>query len=591
MSVLIGIPVSVVAYGFVQLVSHLQTWLFHSLPSTLGYHHEPVWWPFPVVVVASVVVGLTLRYIPGNGGHSPADGFSPGLPEIPHLPGIVLASTATLAGGVVLGPEAPLIAIGGGLGLIAARVLLRRPGPMETPLLGAAGSFAALGTIFGSPVVAAIFLMEGIGLGGPMLTLLLLPGLLCAGIGTLIFVGLGRWTGLGSSSLAVPSLPSFGHPHVSQIGWCIVVGVIAALVGWTIRWGAMWLRSYSRRNVVLLTPVAGLAVAGLAVAFTHATGRPSSDVLFSGQNLIGPLILKSNTWALSALALLLLFKGLAYGVSLSSFRGGPIFPALLIGTAGGILAGHLPGFGAVPGVAAGLGAMMAAMLRLPFAAVLLPVILLFHDQLDAAPLIIVAVVTAYVVVERLPAPTERLGLSPAPAGLPASAPASGAPNGTGGRHSARPWRPNRHRRASRLRRPPGLGPLVRPPLRATRHRRGRLVPGPPPQNPLLRRPLRRPRPRRRPGPARSPGGAPPPTMPDHRQPPEGPTREEGARTGSGSGHGGPSSVGTRTRRRPPSEPPPSGEKGTRGAPERGPPESLLPSTWSRCMSFHVRSPL
>ena len=38
-------------------------------------------------------------------------------------------------------------------------------------------------------------------------------------------------------------------------------------------------------------------------------------------------------WLLNALALLIVFKGVAYSVSLGSFRGGPTFPAIFLGAA------------------------------------------------------------------------------------------------------------------------------------------------------------------------------------------------------------------------------------------------------------------
>ena len=46
--------------------------------------------------------------------------------------------------------------------------------------------------------------------------------------------------------------------------------------------------------MVLLTPVVGLAIAGLAIAFAEGTGKPSSEVLFSGQSALGPLITNST---------------------------------------------------------------------------------------------------------------------------------------------------------------------------------------------------------------------------------------------------------------------------------------------------------
>jgi len=103
----------------------------------------------------------------------------------------------------------------------------------------------------------------------------------------------------------------------------------------------------------------------------------------------------------AALLLLLVCKGLAYGVSLSRFRGGPIFPALFIGTAGGIALSHLPGLPLVAGVAMAIGAMSTAVMKLPLTSVLLASLLLASDAVKVMPLVIVAVVVAYVAVARI----------------------------------------------------------------------------------------------------------------------------------------------------------------------------------------------
>ena len=95
---------------------------------------------------------LTIRYLPGTGGHSPADGFNAkaGPPTPIQLPGVILAAPATLSLGAVLGPEAPLIALGGGLGVLTVR-LARRDAPARTSaVVASAGSFAAISTLLGS---------------------------------------------------------------------------------------------------------------------------------------------------------------------------------------------------------------------------------------------------------------------------------------------------------------------------------------------------------------------------------------------------------------------------------------------------------
>src|SRR6266516_762070 len=205
---LIGVPVAAVAYFFLKAITEAQHYLFTTLPEDLGFHSAPMWWPVPVLALSGLAVGVTIRYLPGTGGEKPAEGFSPSGPVQPRdLPGIIVASFATLALGAVLGPEAPLIAIGSGLGVLAVRLIKRDAPRMASVVIGVAGSFAAISTLLGSPIVGAFLLMEVSGLGGPLLGVVLVPGLLAAGIGSLIFVGLDAWTGFGTFSLAVPNIP------------------------------------------------------------------------------------------------------------------------------------------------------------------------------------------------------------------------------------------------------------------------------------------------------------------------------------------------------------------------------------------------
>jgi hypothetical protein len=100
---------------------------------------------------------------------------------------------------------------------------------------------------------------------------------------------------------------------------------------------------------------------------------------------------------------------------LGSLRGGPIFPALFVGAAGGIAMSHLPGLPLIPAVAMGIGAMSVSMLRLPLTSVMLATVLLFSDGLAVTPLVIVSVVVAHVVRAVLPtAPRSTAAPAPGP---------------------------------------------------------------------------------------------------------------------------------------------------------------------------------
>jgi H+/Cl- antiporter ClcA len=394
---ILGVPISAAVYGFLALASYLQKEIYTHLPHGLGFATEPVWWPLPMVLIGAVLAALTIQYLPGRGGPSPAGGFKMHGPPAPaQLPGVIFAALATLVFGIVLGPEMPTILIGGGLAVLAIRLTRRNLPEQATRVLAASGSFAGINTLLGNPLVGAFLLMEASGLGGPSLVLTLLPGLLSAGVGTLIFIGLDNWTGLGTFSLALPGLPHFGQVTVAEFGWALVIGLAAAPVGSGIRWLGRFLHPYAERRTLLLLPLAGLVIGGLAVLYAEATGQPNTDVLFSGQLALPHLIQHASSYTIGALLLVMVCKGLAYGVSLGNFRGGPVFPAMFLGAAGGIAMSHLPGLPVVAGVAMGIGAMSVVMLTLPLTSVLLASLLLGSDAIPVMPLVIVAVVVAHV---------------------------------------------------------------------------------------------------------------------------------------------------------------------------------------------------
>ena len=420
LAAIVGIPISAAAYAFLALVDQLQDWLFTDLPGTLGYDAAPTWWPLPLLALSGLLVALAIRHLPGTGGHSPADGFKAGGPLPPaELPGVLLAALATLAFGAVLGPEAPLIAMGSGLGVLAVRLAARDAPPTAAAVIAATGSFAAISSLLGSPLLGAFLLLEASGLGGPMVGLVLVPGLLASGLGALIFLGLDSLTGLGALTLTIPGLPTFDHLTGAMFGWAIAFGLVAPFLGRGIAVLAVAIRSRVEGRSVWLVALLGLVIGGLAIGFGEATDKPASTVLFSGQDALGPLVANAADWSVGALLLLVLCKGLAYAISLSSFRGGPVFPAMFLGAAAGVAASHLPGLSLIPAVAMGIGAMCAVMLTLPFTATLLATLLLGADGVEAMPLVIVAVVVAHVATARLtPPPPEAAQPRERPANAP-----------------------------------------------------------------------------------------------------------------------------------------------------------------------------
>jgi H+/Cl- antiporter ClcA len=411
-----GIPIAVIAYGFLALVTVTQRYLFFQLPDQLFGTPAPAWWPVPWLVLCGLLTALAIRYLPGNGGHSPAFGFSAGTGPVAvrDLPGIALAALSSLSLGAVLGPEAPLIALGGGLAVLAVRLSKRAAPPFATTIMASAGSFAAISTLFGSPVLAAFLIMEVAGIGGMTLSLVALPGLLASGTGALVFVGLGSWTGLGPFALTLQTVPPAVPPTVPTLAWAVVMGAVGAGLAWVIRSGALWLRPIVHLNRVLITCGLGMVIGLIAMAYQLLSGHSFNQVLFSGQEALPELVENAGNYSLAVLILLIVCKTIAYSLSLSAFRGGPVFPSMFVGAALGIAVSGLPGMNMAAGIAMSIGAMCAAMLRLPLTSTLLPVLLLGHEGVLVTPEVIVAVVVSFVITNLLPTPGPKAPEAPEP---------------------------------------------------------------------------------------------------------------------------------------------------------------------------------
>ena len=426
LAVVVGTIVSLAAWVFLELIHQVQVGVFDGLPKDLGYDNgAPWWWSLPVCAAAGLIVAVVIMRLPGFGGHVPAHGLATSATQPVEVPGVLLAAIASVGLGVVLGPEAPLLALGSGLAIFAVRLARRDAPPQLVTVMAAAGSFAAMSFLFEAPVIAAVILIEASGIGGKQLPLVLLPGLLASGIGSLVSIGMGSFTGLSTSAYAIGtlSLPAFGRPTFVDFVWTVALAVAVAAGCVAIIVLGRRVNPVVMRRPYVLIPVAGALVAGLAIAFEQMTDKGVEQVLFSGQDALGPLTDNPGAWSVGALVALLLVKGIAWGISLGSFRGGPTFPAMFLGAAAGVLASHLPGFDITAAVAVGMGAAVASVLRLPLSAVVLASLLTSKSGLDDTPLIIVGVVVAYLATMALSA---RLGLGSPAAGDERGAPAADA---------------------------------------------------------------------------------------------------------------------------------------------------------------------
>jgi H+/Cl- antiporter ClcA len=365
----VGLLAGGAVVAFLAAEHELQKLLWEDVPEAIG--GTPGWWVFVVLLAGAVAVWGTLR-LPGHGGHRPLDGlgFDIGPKQVAS---VVVAALVSLSVGAVVGPEAPLMAVGSAVG---GAVALRSPDPMRRVLM-MAGALAAITMILGNPMVSAVLVLEAAALkggpGGKKVMIAILPLLVAMGFGYLVQIGFGDWGGVGQSQLAVPGLPAYDNVQALDLLLALVVAVVTAgFAVLAVEAGTTFQNRVRRPLVGLL--VAAVVVAAAAVATRAITGQPVSIVLFSGQEATTEVL---GITSASVLLVVAVAKTIGYSVSLGGgFRGGMVFPAVFLGVVVATLATLLiDGANVSALAAAGIAAAVAGVLRLPFTGTLLALLL------------------------------------------------------------------------------------------------------------------------------------------------------------------------------------------------------------------------
>jgi hypothetical protein len=205
-------PGGAAAAVFLGFVHDLQHWLWTDLPDALG-ESGPRGTSWSACRSRGAVVWLARTLLPGDGGHTPLHGIDPAPAPLSHAPGIVLPRPARLGFGLVLGPEAPVVALGSIVALaltsfarLADKETRCWPRPARSPRSRRCSAADRRGRDDDRAAAPTL---------GAMLVPALLPGFVAAAIGYVIFVGFGNWGGLETAGLAVPNLPLYDGPGSS----------------------------------------------------------------------------------------------------------------------------------------------------------------------------------------------------------------------------------------------------------------------------------------------------------------------------------------------------------------------------------------
>lgn len=386
-AILIGVLSALSLRAVDLLADQVDDGLWTNLPKSLGIAPDSPWWIFAVLTFTGIAVGLVVWLVPGHAGPDSATTELAATPlKLSVLPGLAVVVILSLAGGVSLGPENPIIAINVSL---AVAILARISKAVPPALIGALAISATIGALFGTPVAAALVFTGMVGefkMGGSLWDKLFLP-LVAAGAGSVTTYLLGG--GFGAKSPFDP----YGGPQAFDLLTGSLIACAAAAFGLV---GVYLFPLVHRAFHALRHPLLFTALGGAVLGLLGAIGGPIT--LFKGLDQSEQLLADPGAYSAGQLAVILLVKMAALVVAASAgFRGGRIFPAVFLGVAAGLLgAALLPGLPLSLAVACGILGVVLAIARDGWVALFVAVALV--DDITVLPMLCIIVLPAWLVV-------------------------------------------------------------------------------------------------------------------------------------------------------------------------------------------------
>ncbi|MEU7001493.1 ion channel protein [Nonomuraea sp. NPDC046570] len=379
------LPALVVGVGC-SLVLLVISFAAESLQHLIWPDGSPVWWPLLILTLTGLAVGLLMWKIPTGPDPATESLVGPPLP-VRVMPGMLLASILTLAGGVSLGPENPITAA-----TIAFAVAL---GGRLMPLVGAPVWLAlavagTVGAMFGTPVAAALILSE-MALGStsePLWDRLFAP-LIAAGAGAATTV-------LLAAPLLSVQVPDYPGVRLGDLLTGGLVAAVAAVLGMV----AVYVFPHAHRLFHRAShPVLRLTLGGLALGVLGVIG--GQITLFKGLEEMKELTEHAAAYTAGALSLIVVVKLTALVISACcAFVGGRIFPTVFVGVALGLLAARLLGMPEPLAIGCAVLGLVLAITQQGWLSLFMAVTVV--TDLDLLPVLCLALLPAWLIVTGRP---------------------------------------------------------------------------------------------------------------------------------------------------------------------------------------------
>jgi H+/Cl- antiporter ClcA len=347
-----------------------------------------MFWPLILLTIGGLVMGVLIKLAGEHidlGSTQREFTEKKGRLNYRHLPSIVSQCIISLWSGASVGPEGGLADLGGGTAtLLAEKLKIKTSSVIFVTYCGVAGCF---GSFFGSPLIGAFVAMEYLFIQGIPYVELLVPGLVSATVGYLLYYHVFNITVSG-----ILVFPDYASPLFIDLVWALLIGVIGGFFAVYYQWLFAKLRKHLF-NRFKNAPIKRGLIGGLTVGLI---GSFVPLLLYSGQNEIISIIFGSSAFSFGFLLLLMVGKSVVTAISFNTiFKGGPVFPYLFMGgTMGLAIAQVLPFIPQGVAVTAGMAAVASALFPLPISVILLVSLM---SQVNLIPTIAIASIVGFLI--------------------------------------------------------------------------------------------------------------------------------------------------------------------------------------------------
>ena len=378
----------VLAFGALAFLTLLDggTNLWFTLPTNVGWFDGNLWW-VAVTAGAGLLVGVLRRAfrlpeeLPGTVEQIQTQEVDPAI-----VPGAVVVSLVSLAGGASLGPEDALGKLGGGFGTWLSRRHKVSTEMAQTNAL--TGMAAAYGGLLASPIIATILVLELATLKARRFAETMVACLLSSAVSFAIYFVIA-----GSTFLGIFDVPAYKYEDW-QLFAAIPLGLVAGALSLVtvIAIGLMRRLTAPLAPRTVVRPLIGGIVFGLVGVALPLT-------LFTGDAALPRVIKDGATLGVGLLIAVVFAKMLVFAVcEATGFIGGPFLVMLFIGGTAGTVAHVLfPGLPEGFAFATMFAALPGSLVAAPLSLILLATLTTQIGTLQTGP-VAIAVLTAYLAV-------------------------------------------------------------------------------------------------------------------------------------------------------------------------------------------------